>query len=451
MPLSAKNATDILAWSSDDSAFSIPSLIIKRHTAGFLAVLFLVSVLCQVDRILLFILAETIKTELALSDTQIGLVTGIAFAVCYTLLSLPLARAADRGSPRRILVSCILVWSLMTALGGIAGSFALLAATRFGVALGEAGAIPSAHALITRRIGAKRRGMAIAIVSMGIPIGTMVGFAAGGAIADSLGWRIALVGAGVIGGVLAGLVWLVTGPTPPHAATLAHNESARAASGRLLAVPAFRWLMLGSVALGFASAAFYSFTAPFLIRTHGYSASEVGLSFGLLQGAIGIVGTLTGGRLFDRAVQRGNGRLLGPPSILLILAGLTTAAALFAPHGALSIALFVPGMLSFAFLLPGAFGAAHLIAGAGHQALASSLLLITSGLFGPALAPLFVGMVSDWASANAVPNGLGLGLLIGPVASIGAGLAVRIADRRITPDLLTYAPASDHGRPRPSV
>lgn len=421
------------------------------RTAGFLAALFLVSLLCQVDRILPFILVEAIKAELALSDTQIGLMTGIAFAVCYTLLSLPLARAADRGSPRRILVSCILVWSMMTALGGIAGGFALLAATRFGVALGEAGAIPSAHALIARRIGAKRRGMAIAIFSMGIPIGTMVGFAAGGAIADSLGWRFALLGAGAIGGVLAGLAWLVTGPTPPLAATAAHSELARVASGRLLAVPAFRWLMLGSVALGFASAAFYAFTAPFLIRTHGYSASEVGLSFGLLQGAMGIVGTLVGGRLFDRAVRSGNGRLLGPPSILLILARLTTAAALFAPHGALSIALFVPGMLSFAFLLPGAFGAAHLIAGAGHQALASSLLLIASGLFGPALAPLFVGMVSDWASANAVPNGLGLGLLIAPVASIGAGLAVRIADRRIAPNFLADALGSDQGLPRPPV
>lgn len=449
MPISAKNATDILAGRSDNSTPLAPSSPSKLRTGSFIAVLFLVSMLCQIDRILPFILAESIKSDLALSDTQIGLMTGIAFAVCYTFLSLPLARAADRGSPGRILVSCILVWSSMTALGGIAGSFGLLAATRFGVALGEAGAIPSAHALIARRIGVKQRGTALAIFSMGIPIGTMAGFAAGGAIADSLGWRAMLIGAGAIGGVLAGLVWLVTGPTPPLAVPSPRAEPARATSSRLMAVPAFRWLMLGALALGFASAAFYAFAAPFLIRTHGYSATQVGLSFGLLQGAMGIVGTILGGRLFDRAVRR-QGRLLGPPSILLILAGLTTAAALFVPHGALSIALFVPGMLSFAFLLPGAFGAAHLIAGRGHQALASSLLLIASGLFGPGLAPLFVGMVSDWANANSVPNGLGLGLLIAPFASIGAGLAVRGADRRIAPNLVTYAIASDQGRPRPS-
>ncbi|MCI4592179.1 MFS transporter [Sphingobium sp. BYY-5] len=423
----------------------------KLRAAAFIAILFLFSVLCQVDRILPFILAEAIKKDLALSDTQIGLMTGIAFAVCYTLLSLPLARAADRGSPRLVLVSCILVWSMMTAMGGLAGSFGLLAATRFGVALGEAGAIPSAHALIARRIGPRRRGMAIAIFSMGIPVGTMVGFAAGGAMADSVGWRVALLGAGATGGLLACFAWPIIGPTPPLAPAAASTEPALQTSRRLLAIPAFRWLMLGGVALGFASASFYAFTAPFLMRTHGYSASEVGLSFGLLQGAMGIVGTLAGGRLFDRAVQAGSNRLLGPPSVILIVAGATTTAALFASTGLLSVALFVPGMLSFAFLLPGAFGAAHLVAGAGHQATASSMLLIASGLFGPALAPLFVGMMSDWAYANDIPNGLGLGLLIAPVASVLAGLAMRVADQRIGQDIATSLPRSDQGRPRPSV
>lgn len=451
MPVSTTDATDKFSIRRR-TVSSCSSVVSYRLRASlFIAVLFLVSIFCQIDRILPFILAESIKNDLDLSDTQIGLMTGIAFAVCYTVLSLPLARAADRGSPRLVLVSCILVWSMMTAMGGFAGSFGLLAATRFGVALGEAGAIPSAHALIARRIGPRRRGMAIAIFSMGIPIGTMIGFAAGGAIADSLGWRTALLGAGAAGGMLAGLVWFVTGPTPSLSPVSSVKEPALRISRSLIAMPAFRWLILGSIALGFASAAFYAFTAPFLMRTHGYSTGEVGMSFGLLQGGMGIIGTLAGGRLFDRAMRANSSRLLGPPSILLILAGVTTTAALFVPVGALSIALFVPGMLSFAFLLPGAFGAAHLIAGAGHQAMASSLLLIGSGLFGPAIAPLFVGMVSDWASANGIENGLGLGLLIAPVASVLAGLAMRVADRRIGQDPETILSRSDRGNPAPSV
>lgn len=431
MPVSSTNATDKLSHWQDQLSPQNNTHLTNLQPAAFIAALFLVSIFCQVDRILPFILAEAIKKDLTLSDTQIGLVTGVAFAACYTLLSLPLARAADRGSPRLVLLSCIMIWSMMTAMGSFANSFGALAATRFGVALGEAGAIPSAHALIARRIGASRRGVAIAVFSMGIPVGTMVGFAAGGAIADSLGWRVALLGAGIAGGLLTCLTWLVIKPTPPLASVSVSKESALQSGRKLVAIPAFRWLMLGSVALGFASAAFYAFTAPFLMRAYGYSAGEVGLSFGLLQGSMGIIGTLAGGRLFDRAVQAESPRLLGPPSLILIVASASTTAALFAPTGMLSIALFVPSMLSFAFLLPGAFGAAHLVAGVGHQATASSILLIASGLLGPALSPLFVGAVSDWASANTIPNGLGLGLLIVPASSVLAGLAMRIADQRI--------------------
>lgn len=386
---------------------------------------------CQIDRILPFILAEAIKSELSLTDTQIGLMTGVAFAVCYTLLSLPIARVADRGSPRLVLVSCILVWSAMTALGGFAASFALLAASRFGVAVGEAGAIPSAHALIARKIAPARRGLALGLFSMGIPLGTMVGFAAGGAIADTLGWRAALIGAGAISGVIGLVALAVIGPTPPPRTGEEAAEPFVQTSLRLLSLPAFRWLVIGGVALGFATAPFYAFSAPFLIRTHGFTASEVGLAFGLLQGGMGVIGTLGGGRLFDRAVASGHGRLIGAQGILLLVAAVTTTLGLFVPIGWMSIALFVPGMLSFAFLLPAAFGAAHLVAGPGRQALASSLLLIGSGLFGPALAPLLVGVVSDAAGAAQIPNGLGLGLLIVPVASLLAGLATLVANRRI--------------------
>lgn len=406
------------------------------RAVAFLITLVFVSIFCQVDRILPFILAESIKEELFLSDTQIGLMTGLAFAVCYTLLSLPIARLADQGSPRLVLISCILVWSAMTALGGFAASFALLAASRFGVAIGEAGAIPSAHALIARKIPPARRGLAIGLFSMGIPLGTMVGFAAGGAIADTLGWRTALIGAGAIGGLIALVAVVVIGPTPPPRADAGVGEPFVRTSLRLLTSPAFRWLIIGGVALGFASAPFYAFGAPFLIRTHGFTAGEVGLAFGLLQGAMGVVGTLGGGRLFDRAVASGRGRVLGAQAVLLLIAGVTTTLALFAPVGWMSIALFVPGMLSFAFLLPAVFGAAHLVAGPGRQALASSLLMIASGLFGPALAPLFVGVVSDWAGAAQIPNGLGLGLLIVPVASILAGLATFVANRRVAAALL---------------
>ncbi|MFP5077749.1 MFS transporter [Rhizobium sp. YIM 134829] len=402
---------------------------------AILATLLLINAFSQIDRILPFILAEKIKADLSLTDTQMGLLTGIAFAVCYALLSLPLARAADRGSPRLVLVSCVLIWSVMTALGGFAASFLFLALTRFGVAFGEAGAVPAGHALIARKIAPAQRGLAIGLFAMGIPLGTMVGFAVGGALSDQFGWRIVLIAAGTIGLLIGLLTIVVTGPTPPLPSRTTRNEPFLKTSLGLLSSPAFRWLFLGTIFLGFAGAPFYAFSIPFLIRTHALTATDVGVSFGLLQGLMGIIGTLGGGRWFDHAVRSGRGLILAPPAILFLLASVSTAAALFAPAGWISIALFVPAMLSFSFMLPWGFGAAHLVAGPGRQAQASSLVMIGSGLLGPALGPLIVGLVSDAAAAADSPDGLALGLLIVPLASVLSGIALLIASRRIGPHL----------------
>ncbi|CDZ30187.1 MFS transporter [Neorhizobium galegae] len=429
--------TEIVARSRDPLETRAPPAAASREyakglrMAALCIVLLLINAFSQIDRILPFILAEKIKADLSLTDTQMGLLTGLAFAVCYALLSLPLARAADRGSPRLVLVSCVLIWSVMTTLGGFAASFMFLALTRFGVAFGEAGAIPAGHALIVRKIGPERRGLAIGLFAMGIPLGTMVGFAAGGAIADVFGWRVVLIGAGAIGTLIGLLAIVVAGPTSPLPTTASRDEPFLRTSVDLLSSPAFRWLFVGTIFLGFAGAPFYAFSIPFLIRTYGFTATEVGVSFGMLQGLMGIIGTLGGGRWFDFAVRSGTGKVLGPPAILFLIASITTTVALFAPTGWMSIALFVPGMLSFSFMLPWGFGASHLIAGTGRQAQATSLVMIGSGLLGPALGPLIVGIVSDAASAADISNGLGLGLLIVPLASVLSGFALLVANRRV--------------------
>ncbi|MEF3129590.1 MFS transporter [Rhizobium leguminosarum] len=428
--------TEIVARSIDPLETRAPPIASSREyvtglrMAAVCIVLLLINAFSQIDRILPFILAEKIKADLELTDTEMGLLTGLAFAVCYALLSLPLARAADRGSPRLVLVSCVLIWSIMTTLGGFAASFMFLALTRFGVAFGEAGAVPAGHALIVHKIGPERRGLAIGLFAMGIPLGTMVGFAAGGAIADVFGWRVVLIGAGAIGILIGLLTILVSGPTPPLPTSASRNESFLRTLD-LLSSPAFRSLFTGTIFLGFAGAPFYAFSIPFLIRTHGFTATEVGVSFGMLQGLMGIIGTLGGGRWFDFAVRSGTGKVLGPPAILFLIASVTTTAALFAPTGWMAIALFVPGMLSFSFMLPWGFGAAHLIAGPGRQAQATSLVMIGSGLLGPALGPLIVGIVSDAASAADISNGLGLGLLIVPLSTVLAGITLLIANQRV--------------------
>ena len=396
---------------------------------AFLAVLLLVSALCQIDRILPFVLAESMKLDLGLSDTQLGLINGIAFSVCYSLASLPLARAADRGSPKWVLILCLLGWSAMTSLGGLATGFGFLAISRLGVAFGESGGIPSAHALIAREITPGRRGLAIGLFSMGIPLGAMLGFAIGGLAGDTIGWRAAMIGSGAAGGVLALLVALVVRPTPPIKRAGATAGSFLRSALLLLSSPAFRWLFIGANLVGLASAPFYAFAVPFLIRVHGLSASEAGLAFGLLQGLLGLVGTVVGGRGFDRAVRAGRGQVLRAPSVAFLVAAVATLAALFAPEGWMSIALLAPVMFSFTFMLPWAFGSAHLVAGPGKQALASGVVLIGSGLLGPTLGPLLVGLASDAAAAARIPDSLRWGLLVVPLATACAGIVLLIANR----------------------
>jgi predicted MFS family arabinose efflux permease len=402
----------------------------RRRGAFLLAALFLVSAFAQIDRILPFILAEAIKVELRLSDTHIGLITGIAFALCYALLSLPMARLCDQGSPRKVLLACTLTWSAMTALGGFATGFASLAATRFGVALGEAGAVPSGHTLIARKIRPGRRGLAIGIFSMGIPVGTMVGFGLGGAISDAYGWRTALFAAGGFGAGVGFLAFFAAGPAPPvvpSSGTAPFWQSTR----ELLAVPAFRALMVAAISIGFAAAPFYAFAATFLIRTHAFSATEAGLTFGLMQGALGIAGTLLGGRGFDAAAQRKATSLLLVPAIAFGVAAVTTVAALFVSVPWMSIILLIPAMFTFAFTLPYAFGAAHLVAGVGREGIASSLAMIGSGLIGPALGPLLVGLISDFVADAGVTESLSIGLLVVPVACLVTVLTYLNAGRMI--------------------
>jgi len=397
----------------------------------FLFTLLGVVAVCQIDRMLPFVLAESIKRDLGLSDTELGLVTGLAFAVCHSLMSLPIARAADHGSPRSVLSACILVWSAMTTLGGFATNFLTLALTRLGVALGEAGAIPTAHALIVRQISPERRGLAIGIFSMGIPLGTMLGFAIGGSVGDALGWRSALIGAGALGLVVLLLLLLVARPTPAPPKTGSRAEPFLQSSRRLLSSPAFLWLMIAAGFLGLASAPFYAFVTPFLIRTHGFTAGEAGLAFGVLQGLMGILGATTGGRGFDRAMKAGRGQFLKAPAIVFIISTITLLAALFVPTGWLSVALLVPTMFAFAFLLPWAFGTAHFVAGDGRQAQATSLTMMSSSLLGPAIGPLIVGMVSDAVTAAQIADGLRWGLILVPLASLLSGISLLIANRRV--------------------
>ena len=178
----------------------------KTHSTNrwyILLILTLVYSLNHVDRQIMVILSEPIKQEFGLSDTQIGLLTGIVFAFFYAVLGIPFAAWADRGNRRNIVALSLSIWSGMTALSGFAGSFWQLAIARMGVGIGEAGGTPPATAMIADVFPPKRRALALGIYTTGISLGILIGFILGGAIAAKYGWRMAFFVAGVPGLVLA--------------------------------------------------------------------------------------------------------------------------------------------------------------------------------------------------------------------------------------------------------
>ncbi len=228
----------------------------------------------QIDRILPFILAESIKADLGLSDTEMGLLTGFAFAVCYSLL---LAAARPR---LRSGVASLRPGFVHPALERHDGVSAALpqafccwpsraSASRFG----EAGAVPAGHALIARKIRPERRGLAIGLFAMGIPLGTMVGFAVGGAVGDTLGWRIAMIGAGAIGGLIALLTFLVTGPTPTLERTARQQRTLRGIQSAIAGVPDVPLAVHRRDFRRLRRITLLCLLRPVLfIRTHGFSA-----------------------------------------------------------------------------------------------------------------------------------------------------------------------------------
>lgn len=185
----------------------VPSPGIAPVSAGYrryaLWVLLVIYTLNFLDRQVVNILAEPIKQELGLSDWQLGMMTGLAFAVFYTVLGIPIARLAERGDRPRIIAASVLAWSAFTMLCGLAQNVWQLIAARIGVGVGEAGCTPPAHSLITDYVPKEKRASAIAFYSIGTPLGTLAGMAMGGLVADAYGWRAAFMVAGAPGVIFA--------------------------------------------------------------------------------------------------------------------------------------------------------------------------------------------------------------------------------------------------------
>ena len=388
-------------------AATIASAPVSRTSSPRLVLwlLLIVYIFNFIDRQIVNILAEPIAKDLQLSDTQIGLMTGIAFALLYTILGIPIARYSDRPSTNRIgLISLSLtVWSAMTALCGVAQNFVQLLLARVGVGVGEAGCTPAAHSLIADIVPKERRSSALAFYALGIPIGSLLGMLIGGQLADRLGWREAFMIVGMPG-ILLAVVLMVVLRDPRRGAAMtaarAAAEPPRVLSNRealtaIMSSRAFILLLVAGSSASFLSYGKATWTTIFFQRTHGLSPGEVGFWFGIWGGAAGIAGTWLGGWLADRYGAVNRRHVMTAPAIGMAIAAPMAFAAYFMTDWRVSLALLmIPTLLNSLYYGP-TYSSVQGLVRPEARALASATLLFCQNLIGLGLGPLFFGMLSD--------------------------------------------------------
>ncbi len=285
----------------------------KQYRWYVLGVLALTYAFSFMDRQILSILLEDIRAEFSLSDLQLGLLSGIAFALFYATLGIPIARLADRFNRVKIVSAAVAIWSAMTALCGAASSFWQLFLARVGVGIGEAGGSPPSHSIISDYFNKDERSFALAIYSLGTSFGMLFGLVMGGFVAEFYGWRWAFVCAGVPGLALALLLkFTVREPLrgamedteqPPRPAP-ADSESIIAAFRALWSNRCYRFVNLAHMLGVFVGYGFTVWKPPLYLRQFDLSQSEVGLIVGLTAAGLGVPGILLGGYLADRLSKR---------------------------------------------------------------------------------------------------------------------------------------------------
>jgi len=381
------------------SAERIPAATPRAGLA--LGLLTLAYTLNFVDRQILGILLVPIQQEFGVSDTLMGLLAGLYFALLFTLAGIPIAQLADRGVRRNILALGLAVWSGMTLACGLARNFTQLALARVGVGIGEATCMPAAHSMISDMYPRERRTGALAVFSSGIHLGTLLAFALGGWFAAHYGWRTAFLAAGVPGIALA-LVLRFTLSEPARVDAPLSIAGSTLGEGLAELLQNRRFLLVAGAATA-TSVVGYGYThwsAAFLTRIYQMPNEKIGLWLGLIGGVGGAIGTLGFGALAQHLARRSPRWLLGVPAIALGISIVFYAGYVLWPgvEGALW-SRFGAQVFAASWFGP-VFATAQDVVRPQRRALAASLLLMLVTLVGLGLGPTLVGAGNDWFRAE---------------------------------------------------
>jgi MFS family permease len=360
--------------------------------------LLLVYIFNFVDRQILAILAAPIQAELQLTDGEMGLLGGVAFALLYSTLAVPLAFLADRTSRSWVITVSLVLWSGFTALCGFAQGFWHIFLARLGVGIGEAGGVAPSYALIGDYFPSSRRAFALSVYSLGIPIGSATGVLAGGYIASAVDWRIAFFAVGFAGVLIAPLFKLVVRDRPkPATPEIAIKASPFLDTVRVLArKPAFWFLAFGAASssmLGYGIA----FWLPSLLqRSFGLSLIETSIFYGSVLLLGGVAGVLAGGWMGDRLGSRDRAYFGYLPALAFVIGVPFFAAGIMTDSVPLAFALFLlPQALAYVWLGPVLSAVQHLVE-PPFRATASALFLLINNLIGLGGGIYALGALSDW-------------------------------------------------------
>ena len=357
------------------------------------------------DRQILSTLAEPIRKDLGFSDTQLGALGGLTFALFYTTFGIPVAWMSDRFRRVWIMAAACATWSVFTAGCGLARNFTQLAFSRIMVGVGEAGGSPPSYALISDYFPPKERGTGLALYSLGVPLGSMLGAALGAYVAADDGWRTAFFVVGLPGVVLA-LVMLLVVREPPRGGL---DPVLEGAAGHAAAPPALkviasffanRTLLCVAIASGlsaFVGYAMLNWNAPLLIRVKHMSLKEVAAYYSLVLGATGVVGTFMAGWLADKLSQRDRRWYSWIPVIAFSLSLPALAGLIWAPTWQIALMFIaVPALLNNMYLAP-ALAVVQNAVPPGQRTMAGAILLFVLNLVGLGGGPIFLGRISDVA------------------------------------------------------
>ncbi len=381
----------------------------KSYRQYVLGVLLFVYIFNFIDRQILAILAQSIKTDLGLSDTQIGLLSGLAFGIFYATLGIPIARLADKYNRVNIITICLTIWSAMTAVSGLAQNFWHMLIARIGVGIGEAGGSPPSHSLLADYFPANERASALGIYAIGVPVGILFGNLLGGWINEFFGWRNAFLVVG-IPGILLAILLRMTVKEPPRG----HSEtSARSVEHvpflqvlkTMWGFKSFRQLSLGAATQAFVGYGAIAWMPAYLIRTHGMSSGEVGTALGLIIGVAGGVGAFLGGYLADRYGAKDIRWQMWIPAIGFLVATPVSVIMFSIDYLWVILVLYIVPAFAVNLYSGPTFAMTQSLAPLAMRASASALLLFIINIIGLVFGPTTVGFLSDiFQSSFAMPD-----------------------------------------------